>query len=499
MSRSTLALLLALAFPASAQQFGVGGQVVSGGVTQQWFGYGKPNGTSGPGVYMTPPKGLVGWWDFGASDTLVWGGKDSGGVNDFADADAATPVTEANYPIVIFGWGMCDNPATASQCLLQIGNSDGTESLSVAVSVTGYLRAMSTDGGVAVEADTAAAAIDAGGRFRYIVVFESSTSRSIYCDQDTTGATNTTSSAPSGIDRVRFFGWRDGSTDWAGLAGPTHVFANATVPSADQRLAFLRDAHDPEVIMGTRARALWMVGDAPLTDQRGSVTLSVDGDSVADHTNTWALRDQSGQNNALIHLLTNATGVARSTSALNGQPQGDFSGASPNISLRTAAGRIPTSTAPVQFYMVVDIDTLANNDQWGGIYDESAVSDRFGMTQTTASGVFQMLIASGGVNSAAVSSLSPSVVNTPYLAWGASMSATDHRVEVNGGNAGSSAISRTPTAANLDHIGLMAYTGSTPSNANDGQVGLVAILNTDSIAGQPSIERFTSAAYALGF
>lgn len=497
MNLKSLAIVLALALPVSAQQFGVGGQVVSGGVTQQWFGYGKPNGTSGPGVYMTPPRTCVGWWD---PASAIWGGKDSAGVDDFADADSATPVTESSYPIVIFGWAMLESVGGASACLLQFGNTDGTESFSVATSVTGYLRAMSTDGGVSTEAATAAGAIVNQTPFRYVVVFESTTSRAVYCNADTTGGTNTTSSSPAGIDRTRFFGWRNGTTDWGGNAGPTHVFANATVPSADQRTAFLRDGHDPELIMGTRATALWMVGSAPLTDQRGSVTLSVDGDSVADTDDVWCVPDASGQNNAIFwaKAVAGASVASRVTSALNGQVSTDFNGTA-NSGLRTATDRVPATQAPIQLYVVVDIDTLANNDIFAGLSDDSSTNDRFDLRMNGAAGVFRWLTNAAGVNSTADSSLSPSVVNTPYLGWGAEITATDRRVEVNGGNAGSNSTSRTPTAANIDHFGIMAYTGSTATNGTDGQLGLVLILNTTSIAGQPSIERFTSAAYALGF
>lgn len=491
-----LALLLALALPASAQQFGVGGQVVSGGVTQQWFGYGKPNGTSGPGVYMTPPKGLVGWWDFGAGDSLVWGGKDSAGTDDFADNDSATPVTENSYPIVVWGWGMADAIGGASQCLLQFGDATGSESFSVAVSVTGYLRAMSTDGGVAVEADSAAGAIVTNVRFRYIAVFESTTSRSIYVSSDLTGATETTSSAPSGIDRVRFFGWRDGTTDWAGNAGPTHVFANATVPSSDQRTAFLRDCHDPEVIMGARATALWMVGDTTsLTDQRGSVNLSVDGNSVVDATVFWAARDQSGQNNALIQskALGAASQATVVTTALNGRTQLD-TGATTGA-VRTSTGRTPVTAAPIQLYAVVDQDVSENGDVAFQVGDDAGTTHRFCINQN-ATPAYCMTTSDAGGLQQGVSSLTWSI-NTGYLVWGGELSATDRRIEVNGANGGTNTTSRTPSG--IDHVSVMGYAGNSPSSGMNGQMALAVILNTSSIAGQPSIERFTSAAYALGF
>lgn len=491
MIRHALALLLALALPASAQQFGVGGQVVSGGVTQQWFGYGKPNGTSGPGVYMTPPRGCVGWWDFGAGDSLVWGGKDSAGVDDFADNDSATPATEASYPIVIFGYGMCENPATASQCLLQIGNSDGTESLSVAVSVTGYLRAMSTDGGVSVEADTAAAAIDAQVRFRYIAVFQSSTSRSIYCDQDTTGATNTTSNAPSGIDRVRFFGWRNGTTDWNGNAGPTHVFANATVPSADQRTAFLRDCHDPEVIMGTRATALWMVGDTTsLTDQRGSVNLVVDGDSVADSTHIWALRDQSGQNLALSHKIASAGSVGLPRTTINNHAAGDFGGASSSLASSLTT---PFSDGPLQFYAAGNSDTTAGGSA-RVVLGVSLNATHYCVLQAPGNTASRQRVAQGAAGVA--DSASDYTVNVDYLLWGYFDSGSGTcGIERNGAAAGSDASSTDVSGMTGVHLGSFRD----GSQWLDGQLGLVMILNTSSLAAQPSIERFTSAAYALGF
>ena len=489
MNLKSLAIVLALALPASAQQFGVGGEVVSGGVTQQWFGYGKPSGTSGPGVYMTPPRDCVGWWDFGAGDSLVWGGKDAAGTNDFADNDAATPVTEGSYPIVIYGWGMCDNPATSSQCLLQFGNSTGSESFSVAVSVTGYLRAMSTDGGVAAEADTAAGAIAAGARFRYIVVFESTTSRSIYVNTDTTGATNTTSNAPSGIDRVRFFGWRDGSTDWAGNAGPTHVFANATVPSSDQRTAFLTNCQDPEVIMGTRATALWMVGDTTsLTDQRGSVNLVVDGDSVADTTHVWALRDQSGQGKT---LRANSGNTIRTTT--NGHTSGDFDG---TASFLVDFCPSVISDTPFQFYVVANSDvTTGGADTAFGVVRSS---DTTNYCVLQWPGITNSRQRTGQGAAGQSDATSDYTADVDYLVWsyfGAGSGTSG--IERNGGAAASDASSTDVSSLNVMAMG--SYRGSTPGQFYNGQIGLVVILDTSSTAGQPSIERFTSAAYALGF
>lgn len=493
-----LALLLALALPASAQQFGVGGEVYSSGPSQQWFGYGKANGTSGPGVYMTPPRGTVGWWDPGNAETCVVGARDAQGTDDYLDC-ATTPIDQDAYPIVVWGWAKVDSVA-GSATLWVASDSGAADGLFVSVTTGSLVRASSYDGGVQVDAATTGT-LTVSAPFRYVAVFESSTSRAIYTDFDTTGGTNTTSNAPASMDRIRFFAWTDATSDWDGAAGPTWVFRNATVPSSNQRLAFLRDCHDPEVITGTRASALWFQAGS-LTDARGDHDLSATG-TVTDHPSVlWALRDMSGANNTLLWISSlpsfgGAQTLATSGSILNGQQHMENAASSAASGLRTNSGRVPATAVPLQGYIVFDADVWGSNDVLWQLGLTTSVSTHFFRANiTTTTGLVQSLVADTA--NTAATTVSTYSLDTSLLMWSSFSSATARSVEVNGGDhVDGVTTSRTPVGINF--LTWSGFLGGTVSNTTNGQFGALVILNTSSIAGQTSIERFMSAAYALGF
>lgn len=491
-----LALLLALALPASAQQFGVGGEVYSGGPAQQWFGYGKANGTSGPGVYMTPPRGTVGWWDPGNAETCVVGARDAQGTDDYLDC-ATTPIDQDAYPIVVWGWAKVDT-LPGSAILFVASDSGAADGLFVSSTNTGVIRASSYDDSVQVDASTTGTAT-LGQFFRYVAVFESSSSRAIYTDFDTTGGTNTTSNAPASMDRIRFFAWTDATSDWDGCAGPTWVFRGASLPSSDQRQAFLRDGHDPEVITRTRASALWFQAGS-LTDERGDYDLSATGTVTDTPKVLLAVRDMSGSNVTLLNMkviVTTANMATRETATeLNGHAYLNNTAAASAAGLRSADGRIPVTAHPVQLYAVVDCDTLANNDLLLSCgLTTTASNHRWGLGINSTTSFFSIVSETANTQTIAAGTYS---VDTPYLVWGNFPTTTSRAIEVNGGDhVDGLTTSRTPSGTNF--VSWSAYLGTSVSNTTDGRFGTAIVLNTSSIAGQPSIERFMSAAYALGF
>ena len=489
MIRRALLALALLAAPLAAQttvSFDSTETVYASGPKIVRAGLSKGKGTSGDGVATDWVAGTVGMWDLGNTRELIKGGYDLVPLdNDFYRRTASVPFTTSGF------WGVCwfnTDVATLGQVLFTLTDGTDLQAYTVGITVTTgtvYAEAVATTPEVATTTGAIAAA-----RWQCVIFFfASSTSRGVYLDTDTTGATNTNSKAPATSTNVTLGRDHAGLLKFDGLLGSTWLFSG-TVPGTAARAAIFAGG-DPEIVAAQQATALWKLDNDDGADSRGSFALTASGTPVAANS-IAVVRDLSGGGR---HMKGAAATPTWSASVGNGQGGGVFLAASTQ---RLLINSTPVTGAPFQVYAVAQVNDVTaahcvfnlgdkdvnDNDQWmlafrGDSSDQNwwVARDDAGNGIGTTTGTF--------------------VADTNYLLWGLEASATSRTCERNGGATGTDTTSKTPDLA--DTLSIGAKSDSTPDQFLDGEIHFVLLLDTASTANQARIEKILSNPYGFGF
>lgn len=503
MTRALLALLLAAA-PVAAQttvSWGSTETLYTGGPKVVRAGITKGPGTNGVGAVLGGwPAGTVGAWDLGNTREVIKGGYtlDPGDDDHFSNVTAVPCGADANfqYPISAVVYFRLTS-TTGDSCLVFIDGGAGPGLMGY-VDSTNYAAAFADDGGTSAEAATTTSVTDSRWH-RVIFVWKSTTSRSAYLDTDTTGATNT-SSVPItfGASGTYLGRTASGTNEVTGQIAYTAILPVDLSDSADQRAAIFAGC-DPVLVCGfsygnlTRASdqaqgAVWKLdNDSGADAGPGNYDLTAQNTPVAGNFLLVA-RDLSGGGR---HMMPVSAAPTYSSTQGNGMGGGAFAAASSQFLVVLST---PVPAAPMQAYVVGQ--STASNSFFFTIQDKDVNDqDYWGLIHLSGLTVRWDSRDSVGLTNATTSSAGSASTN--YLWWGSEVSGTSRLVERNGGAQGTNTTDRTPD--NVDSMSIGMRRDLTPDLPLDGQSNLTILLNVSTTTDQARIERFTSAAYALGF
>ena len=497
LTRALLALAL-LAAPLAAQTTFSTGRVetvYTGGPRVARSGLVKPKGTSGTGYAMSDVTGVVGLWDLGRQDSLIKGGYTFTATSSqfHSRTNTTLPCVSGGVPIYPFSvviWFRTNTITTGGVGRYLWVASDGTTNNRLIVYQNDDdLHTFAAGSGASGQAQVAAS-LTANRWHLAIAVFTSAASRSIYIDTNTTGATETTSAACSGLDDLHVGTNVDASANfWDGRIAYTAVLPAGL--STDQRTAIFAMA-DPALVQspGTTG-AVWPFDNA-VTDSSGNgFTLTSTNAPVANN-NLLVVRDLSGSG---CHLRATTSAPTWSSSIGNGQGGGVFTAASSQFLLNDSLPEAIPVAAPFQVYAVAQSNNTTANQSIFWLGDKDADGDFWALEFAGAVANDPSRWVSVDTSSG-LANVNSYLADTNYLVWGLETSDTSREAQRNGSASGTDTTNLSPD--NSDSMSIGAQRTATPGKPLDGEIHLTILLNHAGTGDQPRIETFTSGSFSLG-
>lgn len=488
-SRVLLAFLLALgaALPSHAQD-GWGFGRAQGG--RGGFGPAQGRTQAAPGEPWTPldATDVVAVWDAGAESFPKWGikgGYDLDGSTDyFARTSGAIPGLSAGapaYPLSVVVWCKTDTIADGTAALFTLDMGDGSDNRLRVYRNAAALVAQARSGGSSSNA-SAAAALSVGRWVCVIAVWSSDSSRSIYTDTNTTGATETTQRTATALDAL-WLGRTEAGSPWDGVIGPIWILPTdlSGAGQASVRAAIF-NGEDPETASGVTATAYYaMDNDAGADSSGNGYDLTASGSPTAQN-NLIVLRDQSGNGHHVRATTAAPTWSADACGGRGGYVQG--------TSTFLVGESAPATAAPFQVYVVAKAPDATADHGLVWLGDKDAADDYWALLLAGAQTGDPVRFVASDSSAANADTSSGYSADTLSLLWALEASATSRAARLDGASEGTNTTDTTPDGA--DRIGIGGLLDSTPGTyaASGTEIGHVVLLDTDSVAERPQFHAY---------
>lgn len=439
--------------------------------------------------------GAVAVWDAGADSFPTYGvkgGYDLDGSTQYFDrTSGAIPGVSGgapSYPLSVVCWFKPD-VTNATQFVWSIDDGSATNRLILYATASAQLRAYANDSGGASYAQSAAA-LTAGRWHCAIAVFASASSRAIYVDTDTTGATETTSRSPGSLSAMRVVSAHDASAKVNGVIAYTAILPVdlSGAGQASNRSAIFAGA-DPEVVTSTTATALYHFDNDNGADAKGSFDLTASGSPTAQN-NLIVMRDKSGGG---YHLRATTSAPTWSSTAFSNRGGASFASASSQFLVCEST---PVTAAPFQVYGVATTTDAAASQNVVWIGDKDAADQFWGLEfRGSVANDPVGFFAQAGATTAEAQTSSGYSTSTTHLLWGLEASSTSRAARIDGASEGTNTTSAAPTGADRIALGFRADTS--PNAYLGGTFGAGALLNTDSVAERSDFHAYYETEFGL--
>lgn len=463
------------------------------------FGIGQGQQAQASAFSPWTMTGAVVAWDAGveakAAGYVQVGGVDFVPADDdyFARTSGAIPGVsggELQFPVTAVLWVNVDSGAGQGFYLLF---NDGTTENEFGVTYSGASAWICTErsGGTTAQA-VAGSAVTA--RWQVVIaVWTDHSSRSIYLDTNTTGGTETTTKAASGISSIYAGRRPGGSTEANGEIGPIWILSGdlSGAGNSDERDLIFAGC-DPAAVTGFTTLAYYSNETADGTDDSGNgFDLTPSGSPTAT-TKCLAIRNRISATSPYVARATTSPPTYDATLYSN-RGGAAFSSASSQFLVCEST---PVTAAPFQVYAVARPTNTGANGVAFSLTNSGAANHSWlaNFAGTESGDPFKWGATDGGGAIYAGTSTGYSA-NTVHLVWGLEASSTSRKAEIDGGSQGTATTSRSPSGVNRIALGIHA--DATPDTPYGGALGFVLLLDTADTSQQADMEAWTTTEFGV--